>query len=154
MEQITPASLNRVPRRSKRSEGSQTISSTQGHNRYKFISETTFISHADRTESGTDMEAVGAGVNARLTVRRSENRSVPQHPHKRSVLPSCSFLVSGSDSCPSGLNRAHTVRKKKRPAQHIVRRSLSLSRPLSVGFCQAGQTKDTGNTPHWHRPPQ
>lgn len=93
-------------------------------------------------------------VNACLTVRWRENTSMPQHPHTNTVLlPQLFLWGSGSDSCPSGLNRAHTVLKKKNTLSTLFRglspslaRSLSLS--LSAGFCQAGQTKtlETPNT--------
>lgn len=59
-------------------------------------------------------------------------------------LPSCSFRGSGSDSCPSCLNRAHTVLKKTCSA-HCSEVSLHFC--LSAGFCQAGQTKDTKKHP-------
>lgn len=64
-------------------------------------------------------------------------------------LPSCSFRGSGSDSCPSCLNRAHTVLKKTCSA-HCSEVSLHFC--LSAGFCQAGQTKDTKKHPTLAQP--
>lgn len=87
-----------------------------------------------------------------------QKRQNQEHQHKQGNPPPPTHppqLVlwgSGSGSCPSGLNRAHTVLKKKTCSAHCSR--LSLSPSVSAGFCQTGQTKDTGNTQDWHGPPQ
>lgn len=74
--------------------------------------------------------------------------SAPHSPTQREPLPSCSS--GGLDQTAVPPRWTELTLFWKRHAQHIVQRSLS----LSAGFCQAGRTKDTGNTQHWHRQPQ
>lgn len=76
--------------------------------------------------------------------------SAPTHKQSAPQLFLWESWVSGSDSCRCGLNRARTVVKKTCSAHcSEVSLPLSLSRVLS-----GGQTKDTGNSQHWHSQPQ
>lgn len=92
-------------------------------------------------------------INVNACLRATWERVCPclsGHIQTQAVpLPSCSFRGSGSDSCPSCLNRAHTVLKKTCSA-HCSEVSLHFC--LSAGFCQAGQTKDTKKHPTLAQP--